>query len=255
MLHCEADEDDDSFFRFLVNGKLVKYVTIDQGLYSLRELTLAPLLVPRLPPFPDSDWNEGHISKSPETGKPYFAQAKKADLPSISSIWHPVHVDILQLVMKPNPRSNVCRVLSPDMSLPAIAKFARFPWEMAYFEAETTAYQWIEGKQIGPRFLGHLEENGRTIGFLIEAFADSRHPGPIDLEICQQALSKLHCIGVKHGDINKHNFLVLDDRAVLLDFESATKCDDAKLLEEELQELERHLKSTTGIGGVRSLEQ
>ena len=74
-----------------------------------------------------------------------------------------------------------------------VAKFARFDWEIQYIENETTVYQWIDGHNIGPRFLGHLTEDARVIGFLMERIQD--------LEPCQQTLSRLHCLGIRHGDI------------------------------------------------------
>ncbi|KAB8277879.1 hypothetical protein BDV30DRAFT_204453 [Aspergillus minisclerotigenes] len=64
---------------------------------------------------------------------------------------------------------------------PVIAKFARFAWEIQYIEDETTAYQWINGHDIGPRFLGHLTEHGRVIGFLMEGITNARHAGLQDL--------------------------------------------------------------------------
>ncbi|BDD61734.1 hypothetical protein MAP00_006762 [Monascus purpureus] len=76
-----------------------------------------------------------------------------------------------------------------------VAKFARFYWEIQYLENETTAYQWIDGHDIGPRFLGHLVEDGRVIGVLIERVRNARHAGIEDLEVCQKALSRLHSWG------------------------------------------------------------
>ena len=73
-------------------------------------------------------------------------------------------------------------------------------------------YEWIDGHQIGPEFLGHLTEEGRVIGFLIERVFDCRHATPEDLSLCQHTLAKLHKLGIKHGDTNKHNFLIRMER-------------------------------------------
>ncbi|KAJ5207512.1 hypothetical protein N7491_001859 [Penicillium cf. griseofulvum] len=97
----------------------------------------------------------------------------------------------------------------------------RFDWEIQYLENETTAYEWIEGYDIGPRFLGHLTEDGRVIGFLMERIRDARHAGPQDLESCREVLSRLHCLGIHHGDTNRFNFLIRDSQAVLIDFDSS----------------------------------
>lgn len=41
-----------------------------------------------------------------------------------------------------------------------------------------------------PRYiLGHISEEGRVIGFLLEKIADARHAAPADFEACSQALS------------------------------------------------------------------
>lgn len=45
---------------------------------------------------------------------------------------------------------------------------------------------------------------------------DARHAGPQDLELCQTVLSELHGLGIKHGDVNKHNFLIHDVKATSL---------------------------------------
>ncbi|KAH8729993.1 hypothetical protein BGZ61DRAFT_569940, partial [Ilyonectria robusta] len=134
---------DESEYRFLVDGKHVKYVTVDPGVLPKDDGTLAPILLPRLPPFPPGDWNEGHISKDPLTGHTIFS---------------------------------LCR-------------------------AETTAYEWIDGKGVRPKFLGHLTEAGRVIGFVMEYIDDARSAQTGDLAACQAVLAKLHSQGIKHGDM------------------------------------------------------
>ena len=49
--------------------------------------------------------------------------------------------------------------------------FARFDWEIQYIENETTRIN----HDVGPRFLGHLTEDGRAIGFLMERITNARH--------------------------------------------------------------------------------
>jgi hypothetical protein len=46
-----------------------------------------------------------------------------------------------------------------------IAKIARFEWEMPRIEQETRAYQLLEDSGLAPRFLAHVHENGRIMGF------------------------------------------------------------------------------------------
>jgi predicted Ser/Thr protein kinase len=114
-------------------------------------------------------------------------------------------------------------------------------------ENETTAYQWIGGYDIGPRFLGHLTEEGRVIGFLMERIPAGRHAGPQDLEACQKTLSRLHDLGILHGDINRFNFLICQSKAVLIDFDTAQKCNN--LLLEELEDLSLRLNDPSNWGG------
>jgi predicted Ser/Thr protein kinase len=116
-------------------------------------------------------------------------------------------------------------------------------------ENETTAYQWIDDYDIGPRFLGHLTEEGRAIGFLMERIPAERHAGPQDLESCQEALSRLHDLGIRHGDINRFNFLICQSKAVLIDFDTAQKCDNRDLLLEELEDLSLRLNDPSNRGG------
>lgn len=92
---------------------------------------------------------------------------------------------------------------------------------MPFFEVETTAYEWIMGKGIGPRFLSHSTETGRVFGFVIENVDGARTAEPQDLAACQRILAKLHALEIKHGNINKHNFLIKNGKAVLMDIEMA----------------------------------
>ncbi|KAJ5104924.1 alpha-galactosidase A precursor [Penicillium alfredii] len=140
----------------------------------------------------------------------HFATALKIDLDlaGITDRWHPVQVDHLELSVEHELRSNIFEATCGRFDSAVIVKFARFPWEMPYFEAETTAYKWIQGHDVGPDFLGHLTEEGPVIGLLVAHITPSRHATPEGLDICSLSLSKLHQLGIKHRDINKHNFLV-----------------------------------------------
>lgn len=148
-------------------------------------------------------------------------------------------------------RSNVYEVTCSKLGIKSvvIAKFARFSWEIQQLDDETQAYRRIEGHDIGPSFLGHISEGDRVIGFLISRIIDFHHATIDDLAACTKTLSKLHSLGFKHGDINKHNFLVHDGKATLIDFDGVqTTCDQEELVE-ELGRLEAELKETSGRGG------
>lgn len=131
-----------------------------------------------------------------------------------------------------------------------VAKMARFYWEIPYIEAETQMYQVLDGRGIAPKFLGHIHEEGRVMGILLEKVADGRPAAPADLGRCMAALSRFHALGYLHGDCNKYNFIIRpDDTIVLIDFERATKCDDKALIEKEMASLESQFADTTGRGG------
>lgn len=251
LLQASVDPDDVSEFRVLVDGKSVKYITIDPGLYDSTDMCFGPSLVSLLPPLPCGDWNKAHISRDPETDHIRFSAVSKAHLAGITNTWHPTQVDHLQLRDLHKLRTNVYEATCPGFSSAVIAKFARFEWEVPQLQAETAAYEWIEGQQIGPDFLGHLTEEGRVIGFLIARVAGCRHAAPEDLPQCARALAKLHRLGIRHGDVNRHNFLVCDEdgRATLVDFDCAARPAGDNELAAEMQELEAQLRDSSGRGG------
>ncbi|KAI9163462.1 hypothetical protein HJFPF1_05076 [Paramyrothecium foliicola] len=159
IVEIPVDPDDTSKFRILVENKFIKYITIDAGLCS----------------------NKARVSRNTETGCPYFAAVSKTQLPGIVQTWHPTRIDHLTLRMEEKLRTNVYEVICPGFNHVVIAKFARFECEVPQLEAETMAYGWIEGNEIGPVFLGHLTEEGRVIGFLIDRVTDCRHADIGDL--------------------------------------------------------------------------
>ncbi|KAL1855041.1 hypothetical protein Plec18170_004455 [Paecilomyces lecythidis] len=238
LLQAEVDEDDQSFFRLLVDGKSIKYLTIDPGLYTTEDMCFDPSLTSLLPDFPHGDWNDGLVAKSTTDGKPYFARAERTQFPGVRHQWHKTYVDYLDLAVGDKLRTGIYEVKCPQFDTAVIAKFARFEWEIQYLENETIAYQWIEGHQIGPRFFGHLIEDG-----------NARHAGPSDLVACQQTLRRLHQLGIRHGDLNRFNFLVRPSNTTLIDFDTAQKCEDQVALQEEFESLPRALGDTSIRGG------
>lgn len=253
------DDEEEGDYRFLVDEKYVKYVTVDPGVLPKDDRTFAPVLIPTLPPFPAGDWNEGHISKDPLTGRPVFTRTSNSNLPGITKVWHHTQIDHLELKKIDRISQNIHLVTHSLFDRPIVIKFAEFPWqipyfeaEIPYFEAETAAYEWIVGKEIGPEFLGHVTEAGRVIGFVVENIDGARTAGPEDLAACQEILAKLHSLGIKHGDINKHNFLVRNGKALLIDFEVAQRSSEREDLELEYRRLDASLNDPSFRGGVGS---
>lgn len=202
-----------------------------------------------LPSLPPGDWNEGIISRNVSSGRPYFARVTRTQLPKVTKLWHPLQIDRLEFHMGQKLRPNVYEATCPRFDSKVIVKFTRFSWEVPQLDAETSAYRWIENHLIGPKFLGHLAEEGRAIGFIVGRITDFHHATPEDLSLCQLTLSKLHRLGIKHGDTNKHNFLVHDRKATLIDFDFSTRCNDAKALDEEFRTPQGKLRDTSGRGG------
>ena len=250
MLEASIDETEESYFRFKVDHFSIKYVTIDFGLYSTGDMAFAPVLLTLLPAFPPGDWNMGRISKNPDDGRPFFSEATREKLLGIEHAWHDTFINYTDLTMCEKLRSNVWQVTSPQFESEIIAKFAVFPWEIPYLEAETAAYQWIDGKNVSPRFLCHLVEEGRVIGFLIEQIPNARRADLDDLVLCHAALARLHNLGIRHGDVNRHNFLINNGQATLIDFDMSQKCEDPDALKEEFDSLPDQLMDESGLGGI-----
>ncbi|OBT62781.1 hypothetical protein VE03_07676 [Pseudogymnoascus sp. 23342-1-I1] len=104
---------------------------------------------------------------------------------------------------------------------------------------------------IAPAFLGHVTENGRVIGMLLEKL-EGDYASIDDLPACREALKNIYLMNMVHGDVNRYNFIV--DRSKkpvhvrLVDFEHAEPYEESKALE-ELQSLLSELAETTGRGG------
>ncbi|KAG5787102.1 hypothetical protein H9Q69_013831 [Fusarium xylarioides] len=251
---------DDCYFRILT-GNTVKYVTIQAGALDGESLMDMPLNFENiLPPlrFKDNDWNTAYVFRDKDNKLDFTTTMKS--LPSIQN-WHCKTISFLELERKQqltllaqecswkkDQGANKSSILQPSRST-MVAKMARFPWEIAYVAAETRVYKTLESSGIAPRFLGHINEGSRTIGFLLEKF-QGRHAGKEDLEACQTVLSQLHDLGILHGDVNRYNFIIGGDgKAVLIDFEKAREDANAEEKEAEMRSLPQHLEDESGRGG------
>ncbi len=75
----DAIDPDDSYYRFLVDGSCVKYVTVAPGALAGRRLT-----GPSGPScsassshlFHLENWNQGYVAKNPETGEAAFIKTE-----------------------------------------------------------------------------------------------------------------------------------------------------------------------------------
>jgi predicted Ser/Thr protein kinase len=237
----------------LANRK-VKYITIKARALDAASLDDMDLdfqnVIPPLPYHEDTR-KLARITRNPVSGR-LEAALSSAALPSAKTIRHPQMIDHLDI-----ERTEYLALLTQECKWKAdsgpermIAKMARFYWEVQYMEAETRMYQVLEGHCIAPKFLGHVHEAGRVIGFLLEKIPDGRHAAPADLEICKAALRRFHGLGFVHGDCDKHNFIIRpNSQVVLIDFDKANTCTDPALMEAEMAILEGQLAETTGRGG------
>ncbi|KAG6848764.1 hypothetical protein H0H93_014289 [Arthromyces matolae] len=263
LLSClvDAQDTDDSDYRFLVDGKHIKYVTTAPGTFQQFvgrdnfERTFGPVLLGELlPPFPVGNWNTGHVAKDSRTGEVAFVETEKMPFPGVENLWHPVKLSELDFTKKKSLRQHVHLATHPKLNdgKPVLIKMADWPWEIDAIENETTVYKSISDSDIGPKFLGHLIEGleGRAVGIILEWVEGASIAGPGDLESCRKALQRLHELGMKHGDTNKHNFLVREGRdVVLIDFEAAKKCSPQEL-EDEMNALKGNLEDPGFRGGT-----
>ncbi|KAF5545348.1 kinase-like domain-containing protein [Fusarium mexicanum] len=246
MLACLLDGDDimESDYRFLVNGSLAKYVKTAPGTFLCdpEDRAFEPVLLGNLfPQFPPGNWNNGHVARDPATGEPSFVKTEIVQFPA--RLRQGVRVST-------HPGVNAGR--------PVLVKFAVWPWEVSYAEAETTAYEWLQNVEVVPKFLGFVTEgkDGRVIGFVTEFIEGARPAEPRDIEGCEKALKKLHELGIKMGDTNKFNFLVRDGHDVMIaDLEAAEQGCSQDELQEEMKGLKACLEDTSFLGGQYTVEE
>lgn len=196
ILSMEVDDDDswDSYYRLRI-GSQVRYLVISPGTFDRDTLSL-PLQ--SLPKLPTGDWTTAKIFRDKTTGDLRTGFSKHV-LSGVRSQWHPVSVDCLELERSKQLTASAFEVITPrsvptfDASSPAtmIAKIARFEWEVPRIEQETIAYQLLEGSGLAPRFLAHIHENGRIMGFLLEKL-EGRHASIQDLSACEAVLKSFH---------------------------------------------------------------
>ncbi|KAJ3482829.1 hypothetical protein NLG97_g7466 [Lecanicillium saksenae] len=218
---------DDCHFRIRA-GPLVKYITLAAGALDAFALLDMPTdFAAILPPldYGSKDWNQARVERSGET-KELVAVLEQTALAAVTDAWHPVELDILEL-----EKTEEMSLLTGEYlwnrngtKTMVIAKMARFPWEIASIDAETQAYKALTEFNLGPKFLGHVQENGRIIGFALEKLHGRRHARPDDIAVCQAALGQLHSRGISHGNVKGNHFLVDDDEdnsVVIVDFAQA----------------------------------
>lgn len=171
----------------------------------------------------------------------------------ITHPWHPVLVDCLELKrIKQFTATTYGATYSGDeplvtMSSPVvIVKITRFEWEIPRLSQETLIYKSLEDRGLAPRFIGHVHEHGRVIGFMLEKL-EGREANIKDLSSCQSTLQRLHDIDILHGDANRYNFIIQDDKAQLIDFEKSQICHGSTAyMQTEMDSVRDQLVEDTG---------
>ncbi|KFH42040.1 Ankyrin-like protein [Hapsidospora chrysogenum ATCC 11550] len=237
------------------SGSKVKYVVIAPDSLSSDDLCLPLYALPPLP-YDDDAWTVARVSRSSSTESQELVYSlEHRPLPGVRDVWHHERVDCLSLdrvrllamSVFECTRKDYYQPLAPGTTL--IAKIARFDWEIPRIERETRVYHLLQDTGIAPRFLGHIHEGGRVIGFLLEKF--DGHPAGIEhLPSCEHVLGRLHRLGLLHGDINRHNFIVSSEGGwtKMIDFEKCQETQDEELLNGEMLRLPTELEDTSGRG-------
>lgn len=247
-------DDDDSFqseYRLRIENQ-VKYLVILPGTFDRDTLSFPLQSLPRLPY--DKEWTVASISRDKTSGDLKTSLVNRP-LAGVECQWHHTKVDCLKLEKTKQFTAMAFEALSPstlptNLASPAtvIVKIARFEWELPRIEQETRAYQLLEGYGLAPRFLAHVHENGRIMGFLLEKI-EGRSASFQDLVVCEAALGRLHELGLEHGDVNRYNFLITDEGVKLLDFERLRENTSPKSKDKELEKLRAELADESGRGG------
>ena len=253
ILSMEVDDEDSSESEYRLRiGKQVKYLIISPKTFDRDTLSFPIQFLPRLPY--NEEWTVAHISRD-ETSGDLKTSILNRNLAGVRCQWHHTRVDCLEVEKIKQLTAMAFEAVSHSSfpvtllsSATVIAKIARFEWEVPRIEQETRAYQLLEGSGLAPRFLGHVHENGRIMGFLVEKL-EGRSPSLQDLSICETALGKLHDLGLLHGDVNRYNFLVTDEGVKLLDFECLLENASPESMRKELDGLRAGLIDKSGRGG------
>ncbi|OJI89420.1 hypothetical protein ASPTUDRAFT_49037 [Aspergillus tubingensis CBS 134.48] len=257
ILSMDVSSKDNSDYRILLQNK-IRYLTIRPGTFNRSTLSTPLSSLPNLPG--DDTWNCALISRDPASGE-LTTDLQTRNLTGITDIWHPMQIDCLQLrrtrqLTATAFEATYCSTTSELLSTTTlenttvIVKIARFEWELPRLSQETSIYKQLQGiSDLAPRFLGHVHEHGRVIGFILEKI-EGREAGIEDLVGCQAALKRLHDIGIVHGDVNRYNLVVRDGGTVrLIDFESSWQDKGAiAIMRAEMESLGEQLVEETGRG-------
>jgi hypothetical protein len=172
------------------------------------------------------------------------------DLPGILEMWHPTRIEYIDLLgidfatfeaqQHRQLSDNIVAVTTPPFPGTVIAKVATWLNEIGALDEECRGYKLVRSHNIGPKVLGHIVEEGRGIGIILEK-VEGEEASKIDhLEACKTELTRLHKLGLQHGKVGLSKFIFDGEKATIIDFEDVKPLWDEALLQEEVKDLEDH---------------
>lgn len=243
LVEFMVDNDDKQVgkYRFVVDGKHIKYLAVEPGCLPKDGRTDERVLLQNLPEFPPGDWSEGHVLKDQRTGLPSFSKIKLPDIPSIEDVWHDVKIERSELKFPKRGQKQI--VSHPSFTGHAVLKLAHSELAIGFLENETGVYGFLEGTGIAPRFLGHVTEYGNVVGFLREDMEGYREAivGTTDVYACNTTLKRLHDMGCRYVQPRKESFLVGKDGAFMIDFMYVTRCRNEEKLRKERERFQESM--------------
>lgn len=256
---CQSIDDEIAHYRVRARDR-VHYLEINTAIFDLTTLMIPYELIPHLPDVPRGTWTTMHIKSRRQDGT-LETEITNESLPGVEKLWHDQRIDTLKLPKIKWMGEGIYETLY--QGVPTIMKLANFKWRIPDIHRETYVYSVLDqyqkanpGKRrVTPKFLGHVSEHGRIIGFLLEKL-EGRSAGIDDREACEEILHSLHDMGVLHGDINRYNFLVNDEypqRSHIVDLAEA-KWATEEGVQIELAALQSQLEEETGRGLHRVVE-
>jgi predicted Ser/Thr protein kinase len=223
LLMCsDINHKGDHIDRYLFPNNKVKHITVKANAYTRYHHDSLPL------PIPEGDWNCVTADRDPNTGNAYFRDFITKPLQGVTSTWHAGRFDHEKLALyvdQNDGRQNNSKIYMPTQRLSGrliVVKIAQHEDDIPKIAIECEIYERIQNKDIAPEFLGYVTEQDRIIGFAIERIDGAREATEDDVDECDAVLKRLHHLGIAHGDTHGLNFLIKDDRAWLIDFETSS---------------------------------
>lgn len=248
ILSMETSSRDNSYYRIRAGDK-VKYVNVAPGILDANGLLMPLRSLPPLP-YSDNKWNVASVSRSGEDNT-FETVLESRPLRGVEQTWHPRMVDCLSLErvgrLMMNATSECVLKDQPEPRPIVIAKIARFEWEIPHIERETHTYRRLHQTDLAPQFLGHIHEEGRVIGFLLEKI-DGSFTSIEHLSQCEEVLSRPHRTGLLHGGVNRNNFVIGDGWVKLIDFDNSQETQDKSMMTAEMLSLGSELRDESGRG-------